>query len=90
MKRSYLQRACEEIDATIFGGDVMYDTDTSDREALREYIARWNRELAIVDAADVPHLVKIEGLFTNSPKAIMSDGSVIHSSDGIEWTTKQP
>ena len=44
MKRKYLEKACEEIDASIFSGDVLIDEDTSDREELIQYIRRWARE----------------------------------------------
>lgn len=39
MNRTYLEKACEEIDASVFSGDLLFDKE--DREALIEYIRRW-------------------------------------------------
>ena len=39
MNRQYLKNACEEIDASIFSGDVLYDD--LDRNCLSYYISRW-------------------------------------------------
>lgn len=43
MKRYYLEKACEEIDASIFSGDVLFDD--KDRKQLKEYMKRWIKEI---------------------------------------------
>jgi hypothetical protein len=43
MRRPYIEEACEEIDASIFSGDILFCDE--DREMLSEYIARWQRAL---------------------------------------------
>ena len=37
------QEACEEIDAHVFSGDILYNG--SDRATLREYAERWLRAI---------------------------------------------
>jgi hypothetical protein len=38
---SHLERACEELDASVFSSDMMYDPE---RYAMfKEYLSRWNR-----------------------------------------------
>jgi predicted phage gp36 major capsid-like protein len=44
---TYLNRAANEIDASMFSGDAFYDE--TNRKALREWIARWERGLARAD-----------------------------------------
>ena len=48
--RQCLEDACEEIDAAIFSGDAFMDSDN--RKELREYMARWERELKRLDKVD--------------------------------------
>jgi hypothetical protein len=43
MNRTYLETSCNEIDASIFSGDVLFDD--GDRVALREYAERWLRAI---------------------------------------------
>jgi hypothetical protein len=40
-------QAIQEIDAAVFNGDTFEDPD--DRAELLEYIARWTRELPVVE-----------------------------------------
>lgn len=42
--RPYLHKACEEIDAAIFSGDVLYSE--TERAELKEYVERWQRAIA--------------------------------------------
>lgn len=42
--RDYLKNACEEIDAGVFSGDVLYCDD--ERKELKEYVERWARAIA--------------------------------------------
>ena len=42
--RDYLRTACEEVDAGIFSGDVLYCD--GEREELKEYIGRWTRAIS--------------------------------------------
>lgn len=42
--REYLKRAADEIDASIFSGDVLYCP--KEREELKMYIGRWQRAIA--------------------------------------------
>lgn len=48
--RSYLDNACEEIDASIFSGDVLYVK--SERAELKRYVERWARAIAESELAD--------------------------------------
>lgn len=41
--RPYLHKACEEVDASIFSGDVLYSD--AERKDLREYVERWLRAI---------------------------------------------
>lgn len=41
--KEYLSEACEEIDASIFSGDVLYTED--DLSVLIYYIKRWNKAI---------------------------------------------
>lgn len=43
MNRKYLENACEEIDASVFTGDVLFDD--VDRMELRRYVERWLRAI---------------------------------------------
>lgn len=45
--RDYIYNACEEIDASVFSGDAFYDKEH--RKQLREYMARWTRELMAIE-----------------------------------------
>jgi hypothetical protein len=38
-----IERSCEEIDASVFYGDMLFDTDQ--RKMLKDYIDRWNRAI---------------------------------------------
>lgn len=40
---NYLEEACEEIDAAMFSGDAFLKKDN--RETLKTYIGRWEREM---------------------------------------------
>lgn len=46
--RTYLTDACEEIDAAIFSGDVLYSAE--EREELKVYFTRWNTAIASHEA----------------------------------------
>lgn len=48
--RDYLKNACEEIDACVFNGDVLYCDD--ERKELKEYVERWVRAIAAHEADD--------------------------------------
>jgi len=37
----YFEMACEEIDASVFSSDMLFDGER--REMLKEYITRWLR-----------------------------------------------
>ena len=50
MKRDYLEKATEEIDAAIFSGDDF--TDPEERAELRRLMARWERGLQEFDRGD--------------------------------------
>ncbi len=39
----HLSKACEEVDASIFSGDVLYTED--DLSVLIYYIKRWNKAI---------------------------------------------
>ena len=39
----YLERACEEIDASVFSSDVLHNEN--DLAEFQEYLDRWNREV---------------------------------------------
>ena len=41
--KPYLNRACEEIDASVFSGDILLSE--SNRHELREYAERWIRAI---------------------------------------------
>ncbi len=41
--KEYLSEACEEVDASIFNGDVLYNED--DLSVLICYIKRWNKAI---------------------------------------------
>ena len=43
MLRSFISNACEDIDAAVFSGDAFHDKE--ERDALRNYIARWERQM---------------------------------------------
>lgn len=43
MNRIFLEQACEEVDASVFSGDVLWDD--RDLGALKGYIARWSRAI---------------------------------------------
>lgn len=45
MNRTHIESACEEIDAAIFSGDILYDD--ADRTELLEYVTRWLREIQL-------------------------------------------
>lgn len=45
--RSYLDEACDQIDAAIFSGDVLHVP--AERAELKEYLQRWVRELTRVE-----------------------------------------
>jgi hypothetical protein len=40
---NYLENACEEIDAGIFSGDLLWIEER--REMLKRYMARWQRAI---------------------------------------------
>lgn len=40
----YLEQACEDIDAGIFTGDVLYQPDQMAH--LEQYVGRWQRAIA--------------------------------------------
>lgn len=42
--RDYLRNACEEVDAGIFSGDVLYCDE--ERKEVKKYIGRWARAIA--------------------------------------------
>lgn len=58
MTRQHLEHACEEIDAEIFSGDVLYDTST-DKDRLLHYIKRWLRAFAEQPTAPTAHEYEI-------------------------------
>jgi ADP-dependent phosphofructokinase/glucokinase len=41
--RDYIEQACEDIDAAMFSGNAF--SEKSSREALRDYIGRWERQM---------------------------------------------
>lgn len=41
--RSYIQDACEDIDAAVFSGSAFLEKE--ERDALRKYIARWEQQM---------------------------------------------
>lgn len=45
-RRPYVHKACEELDAAIFSGDVLWD-EGGDFEALAAYVASWFRAVAV-------------------------------------------
>jgi ADP-dependent phosphofructokinase/glucokinase len=45
MNRKYLEEACEQIDAAIFSGDLLFDRDTTYVKEFKEYLGRWNRAI---------------------------------------------
>jgi len=46
-----IENACEEIDAAMFSGDEF--TDKENREKLREYIGRWEREMQNFEKSEI-------------------------------------
>ena len=78
--------------ASVLASDSQYEFVAGKDDAVTAYLDSLAAETpsAANDAPNAPHPIRIEGLFTNSPRVIMSDGSVIHSADGINWTTEQP
>jgi hypothetical protein len=49
---SHLERACEELDATVFSSDMMYDPEQY--AMFKEYLGRWNRAVEEHDKAEAP------------------------------------
>ena len=45
--RSYIEEACEEIDSSVFSGDAFIDKEH--RKKLRDFMARWEKELKGLD-----------------------------------------
>jgi hypothetical protein len=43
MNRAYLEKACEDIDASVYSSDMLFDDGC--RVALREYAERWLRAI---------------------------------------------
>lgn len=43
MNRPHFEKACEEIDASVFSSDMLFDDDA--RTALHHYIKRWLRAI---------------------------------------------
>jgi len=48
--RDSTDSACDEIDAAIFTGDEFHDATA--RKELRDYMARWERELKVLEDID--------------------------------------
>lgn len=40
---NYLEKACENIDASVFSSDMLFDDDQ--RSMLKSYIDRWTRAI---------------------------------------------
>lgn len=45
-----VENAIDEIDAAMFSGDTFHDDDN--REELKKYIVRWNREIESIEGDD--------------------------------------
>lgn len=56
--RDYLKNACEEIDAGVFSGDLLYQ-DT-EREELKDYLGRWSRAITTHEFDEFAELQKKE------------------------------
>jgi len=67
--RNYIEDACEEIDESVFTGDAF--RDPQHRRGLREYMARWERQLKVLDEIDE------EDNTDNEPKISMSAKSLL-------------
>lgn len=44
-----LLKQCDAIDAAVFSGPALYEALPHEREAFKEYIARWLRQLAATE-----------------------------------------
>ena len=42
--RPYLEEACEQVDASVFSGELLYDYD--ERNELKAYVKRWDKAIA--------------------------------------------
>lgn len=46
----YLERLCDELDASVFSGDGLHNLDAA--KEFRKYLERWGRELDSIDKAN--------------------------------------
>ncbi len=45
----HLFKSCDEIDAALFSGDILYREEEENLEAFKEFLGRWNREVKRVE-----------------------------------------
>ena len=56
--RSYIEKACEEIDAAMFTGDAFIDGQH--RKELTEYMVRWQKALKAWEKTEVQYKKELD------------------------------
>lgn len=83
--RDYIEAACEEIDAAMFSGDAFHDPEH--RKVLKEYMGRWEREMASFQELDDEEAQQEED--KKGPKLTMTVSHIMENGrwdDYCEWS----
>lgn len=79
--RAHIEKLCDHIDAAVFSGDQFFEKEA--RTRLRFFMARWEKELAVRDAAETEEFLR---LLTDAKRmAEFGDINADMEDDGVGW-----